>query len=589
MGAPLAQRLPMSLKEYVRKRDFKRTAEPKARVESGGKHRFVIQKHAASRLHYDFRLELDGTLKSWAVPKGVPFKKGERRLAVHVEDHPVSYIDFEGTIPKGQYGGGTVMVWDRGTYEPLTETPSKDLAGGKLHFVLSGKKLNGEWYLVQLRGGEEWLLIKGGEDMKPVSEKMDDTSVLSRKSMAALAKGAGRVWQSNRTDTKSSFKSKIAALAKESESKADRARRNSGSKDTVARSQLKGASKKRVASRAKQTATAPVSRKRLSGTLTPKFIEPMKATLVDKAPPGEWIYEIKFDGFRAMAFRDRNGTRLLSRNNKDFATKFPEVYDAIAALDVGDAVIDGEIVALDEKGRSSFQLLQAYDLGEQRPPIYFYAFDLLQLNGRDLQRLPLTERKAELERLLNGSTGVVRYSTSLGNEPEKLLRQARELGLEGLIGKRPDSRYEAGQRSGNWVKLKLHHEQEFVIGGYTPPAGTRLHFGALLVGVYDSGELKFAGKVGTGFNTKLLRSLYAQFKKIERAKCPFGDLPEKRSGRYGQGVTAAEMKRCHWLEPRLVCQIKFTEWTRDDRLRHPVFLGLREDKAARDVVREDKS
>jgi len=191
--------------------------------------------------------------------------------------------------------------------------------------------------------------------------------------------------------------------------------------------------------------------------------------------------------------------------------------------------------------------------------------------------------------LLNGSTGVVRYSTSLGNEPDKLLKQARELGLEGLIGKRPESRYEAGQRSGNWIKLKLHHEQEFVIGGYTPPAGTRLHFGALLVGVYDSGELKFAGKVGTGFNTKLLRSLYAQFKKIETATCPFVDLPEKRSGRYGQGVTAAEMKRCHWLEPRLVCQIKFTEWTRDDRLRHPVFLGLREDKAAKDVVREDKS
>jgi bifunctional non-homologous end joining protein LigD len=562
----------MSLNEYARKRDFQKTAEPKGdRVSDRGGSRFVIQKHAASRLHYDFRLELGGTLKSWAVPKGVPYAKGERRLAVHVEDHPVSYIDFEGTIPAGEYGGGTVMVWDRGTFEPLSETPEKDLAKGKLHFVLHGKKLQGEWYLVRLRDGDEWLLIKGGEDMKPVSAKADDTSVLSGKTMKTLSERPGRVWQSKSRGSKSEAAEPVAPASKVKAAA------------PPARASAPAQAKKRTAPKK----TEPAKKKSAeSGRLTPAFIEPMKAQLVDAPPAGEWLYEIKFDGFRAMAYRDRNGTRLLSRNNNDFSAKFPEVFEAISSLDVGDAVIDGEIVALDEKGRSSFQLLQAYNLGQKRPPILFYAFDLLQLNGKDLQQLPLTERKAQLEQLLKNGPSLVRFSTSLGNEPEALLEQAREIGLEGLIGKRPDSIYEAGQRSGNWIKLKLHQEQEFVIGGYTPPGGSRPYFGALLVGVYKAGEFKFAGKVGTGFNTKLLHSLYTQFKKIATDTCPFTDLPEKRSGRYGQGVTAAEMKRCHWVQPKLVCQLKFTEWTRDDRLRHPVFLGLREDKSALDVVRE---
>ncbi len=554
----------MSLTEYIRKRNFRKTAEPKIGKPRGvAGHRFVIQKHAASRLHYDFRLEVGGTLKSWAVPKGVPFKKGERRLAVHVEDHPVSYIDFEGTIPKGQYGGGTVMVWDTGTFEPLSKTPAKDLEGGKLHFVLSGKKLKGEWYLVRLRDGDEWLLIKGGEDMKPVSAKADDTSALSGKSMTALSKGVGRVWKSKpREASRSVVRGRAGPPGSP---KTTRAKTRSGGPSGPA---------------------LPAGTAKSSSKLTPKFIEPMKAQLVDTAPAGEWVYEIKFDGFRAMAFRDRKGTRLLSRNNKDFAKKFPAVVDAVAALDVNDAVIDGEVVALDDKGRSSFQLLQAHDLGQERPPILFYAFDLLRLNGKNLQHLALTERKAELERVLNGAPDVIRYSVSLGNEPDALLKQARNLGLEGLIGKRPDSVYEPGKRSGNWIKLKLHHEQEFVIGGYTPPGGSRTHFGALLVGVYEGDHLKFAGKVGTGFNTKLLRSLHAEFKKIETETCPFVNLPEKRSGRYGQGVTAAEMKRCHWMKPVLVCQLKFTEWTRDGSLRHPVFLGRRDDKSAKEVVRE---
>jgi bifunctional non-homologous end joining protein LigD len=319
----------------------------------------------------------------------------------------------------------------------------------------------------------------------------------------------------------------------------------------------------------------------------PAFAEPMKAKLADAIPSGDWMYEIKFDGFRALALRGGSETRLLSRNEKDFGGKFPEVMDAVSRLDVRDAIIDGEIVALDEKGRSSFQLLQAFELGQKRPPIFYYAFDLLRLNGIDLRDLPVEKRKAKLEKLLAESRGDIRYSASLGTDATKILDQARQLGLEGLIGKRVGSQYETGRRSGNWIKLKLHHEQEFVIGGYTEPEGSRSHFGALLVGTYEGEELKFAGKVGTGFNEKLLNTLSGMFKKIPSETCPFSDLPEKRAGRYSQGVTASEMRLCHWVNPKLVCQIKFGEWTRDHRLRQPVFLGLRDDKDPKDVVREE--
>jgi bifunctional non-homologous end joining protein LigD len=524
----------MSLKEYARKRDFKKTPEPGAQLARTGKgRRFVIQKHAASRLHYDFRLELGRTLKSWAVPRGIPFAKGEKHLAVEVEDHPVSYIDFEGTIPKGQYGGGTVMVWDRGTFEPLSKAPTKELESGKLHFVLNGTKLKGEWYLVRLRDEKQWLLIKAGEDMKPVSKKLDDTSVASGKNMEELSKG-DRVWQSRPAHKPSRL----------------------------------------------------VKRKSAAATPIPGFVEPMKAKLVDQMPSGKWIYEIKFDGFRALALRGGSESRLLSRNEKDLGGKFTEVMEAVSALPVKDAIIDGEIVALDEKGRSSFQLLQAFEMGQERSPIFYYAFDLLRLNGKDLLDLPVEERKEKLERLLKYPPGVIRYSASIEDADEDLLEKARELGVEGLIGKRLGSRYETGRRSGAWIKIKIQQQQEFVIGGYSDPEGSRKYFGSILVGVYDEGKLIFVGKVGTGFNGEILRTLYSRFKKIERTECPFANLPEKRSGRYGQGVTPAEMKRCHWVEPDLVCQVKFAEWTRDDRLRQPVFLGLREDKAAKEVVRE---
>jgi len=532
----------MSLKEYVRKRDFKKTAEPRGALGKGSRtrQRFVIQKHDASRLHYDFRLELGGVLKSWAVPKGMPFAKGEKHLAVHVEDHPVSYIDFEGTIPEGEYGGGTVMVWDKGTYEPLSNAPAKELAGGKLHFVLHGDKLHGEWYLVRLRDEKQWLLIKAGEDMKPVTKKKDDSPALSGKTMKQLAAG-DHIWKS---------------------------KPNGESKNAHGSPRAKRARKV---------------------TALPKFIAPMKARLSETIPKGDWLYEIKFDGFRAIALRGSNETQLLSRNEKDLGGKFPDVMKSVAALKVLDAVIDGEIVALDEKGRSSFQLLQAFEMGQERPPMFYYAFDLLRLDGEDLRGLPLSQRRGKLEKLLAKAPGIIRYSASLGENAKELLKQASKVGLEGLIGKRKDSIYESDRRSGAWIKLKLQREQEFVIGGYTPPGGSRKYFGALLIGVHESGKLKFTGKVGTGFDHALLKNLHARFAKITSKKCPFVNLPEKRKSRYGQNITTSEMKKCHWLKPQLVCQIKFAEWTRDESLRQPVFLGLREDKDAKEVVREKVS
>jgi len=528
----------MSLKEYSRKRDFQKTVEPVGEQASpASRQRFVVQKHAASHLHYDFRLEMGGTLKSWAVPKGFPFEKGAKRLAVQVEDHPVSYRDFEGTIPKGQYGGGTVMVWDWGTFEALDGPPEKGLAAGKLHLVLNGKKLQGEWHFVRLRDKKQWLLIRGKNDMRPVSKKADDTSVLSGKTMKQLSE-SGNIW-----------------LSKAAKSEPETPAANEAQK-----------------------------------SLPPlKFLEPMKARLALAPPEGDWIYEIKLDGFRTLALKSGSDVRLLSRNEKDFGEKFPEVLDAVAKIPALDAILDGEIVALDSKGRSSFQLLQAHDLGEKRPPIFFYAFDLLRLNGADLRKEPLVARKTKLEQLLKRVPGVLRFSASLTGPVALLLKQTRKLGLEGLMGKRRDSLYEAGRGSGAWIKLKLHHEQEMVIGGCTEPEGSRSHFGALLIGYYDGSSLRFAGKVGTGFTEALLQQLYARFEKISSPKCPFANLPEKTHARYGQSLTAREMQKCHWLKPKLVCQVKFSEWTRDGKLRQPVFLGLREDKNAAEVIRERPS
>lgn len=315
----------------------------------------------------------------------------------------------------------------------------------------------------------------------------------------------------------------------------------------------------------------------------------MKCRLSNEPPRGEdWIYEIKFDGFRTLALKRDGVVELLSRSAKDLTARFPEIAEAVRQLPLQNGILDGEIVALDEKGRSSFQLLQMANMpGETRAPLCFYVFDLLNLDGKNLTGFPLATRKEILQTFITPDLEPVRYSANITGDPEKLLAEIRKRGLEGIIAKRANSKYEAGLRTGSWLKIKIVNDQEFVIGGYTEPKGSRDFFGAILVGYFEKEKFIFASKVGTGFNQALLASLFHEFQKIKRVQCPFANLPEKRSGRYGQGVTAAEMRRCSWVEPKLVAQIHFTEWTRDGHLRHPVFLGLREDKKAREVVREN--
>jgi bifunctional non-homologous end joining protein LigD len=543
----------MALTQYKSKRDFRRTSEPKARVSKRASQQrellFVIQKHAARRLHYDFRLEMEGVLKSWAVPKGIPTRRGEKHLAVHVEDHPMDYARFEGTIPEGNYGAGTVMVWDIGSYTVSGDDPLKALEQGKIHLALAGRKLKGEWTLVKTRRSaqpekEEWLLMKTGADEPSLSAKQEDESALSKRSMTQIAKAGDAEWISDRP-----------------------------------------AGPRKI--RPRPQPALPQEIKALPKS-KPAFISPMKCRVALKPPAGkEWVFEIKFDGIRAIAIKAGEAVQIFSRAGNSLAQKFPEVVSALKRLPCGSGVVDGEIVAVEESGRSSFQLLQAANMpGEERPPILFYAFDLLNLEGRELKSLPLNRRKELLQQILPADDPVIKFSASLVADPEDLLAEIRSRGLEGLIGKKSGSKYEPGLRTGAWIKLKCVNEQEFVIGGYTRPQGSRQHFGALLVGYYEKDRLLFASKVGTGFDMRLLESLYKKLKKIEQTDCPFANLPEQRSGRYGQGITASQMRQCTWVEPKLVCQVHFTEWTRDGHLRHPSFIGLREDRAPGEVVRE---
>jgi bifunctional non-homologous end joining protein LigD len=318
----------------------------------------------------------------------------------------------------------------------------------------------------------------------------------------------------------------------------------------------------------------------------PRFIEPMKSRLVEKLPSdSDWSYELKFDGIRALAIKSGPRLRLISRNEKELNKRFPDVVDACAEIGANECIIDGEVVALDSQGRSSFQLLQRGELDAQDAPLAFYVFDLLQLNGYSLLSLGLRHRK-DLLALILPASDVIRFSADLGNDGRRLLAEVKSRGLEGLIGKRMGSTYEPGRRSGAWIKIKCVTEQEFVIGGFTPPAGARKHFGALLVGYYEGDTLRFAGKVGTGFDTKMLAMLHRKLIDEKREQCPFADLPSKQNGQWVQGITPGEMRKCTWVNPKFVCEVKFAEWTRDLKLRQPVFLGLREDKDAREVTRE---
>ena len=572
----------MGLAEYKQKRDFKKTAEPAGKPlpkKVKGASRFVIQKHAARRLHYDFRLEMERVLKSWALPKGLPWKRGEKHLAVEVEDHPIEYEDFEGVIPEGQYGGGTVMVWDRGTYYVYGEQPLKSLREGKLHLVLDGQKAKGEWTLVRIRSrdGEknQWLILKTGADAKPISKKLEDQSVKTQRTMKQIAEERDAEWESDRQadqNPTSQFKARIrqAMAARDVVGRDRRARRAPPSGD--ARGRLGSAA-------AGSLPDLPAAK--------PRFIEPMKAKLVEKPPAtDDWVYELKFDGIRLIALKSDKRVSLLSRNENELSGRFPEIVEAIKNLPTREFVIDGEVVALDDEGRSSFQLLQALEMERRKNPVYFYAFDMLQLDGKSLLGLQLEGRKEFLEELCAGAGDPVRYSGVIGGDAKRLLEEVKRRGLEGLIGKQRNSVYEPGRRSGAWIKLKCVDEQEFVIGGYTPPQGARKHFGAILVGYYDNNKLVFAGKVGTGFTAKSLSILHKKLQKEARNDCPFVDLPSKQNGQWVQGITPSMMKKMHWVNPKFIAQIKFAEWTRDKKLRAPVFLGLRDDKRPTEVVRE---
>jgi len=581
----------MGLAEYKQKRDFEKTTEPTGKPlpkKVKGASHFVIQKHAARRLHYDFRLEMEGVLKSWALPKGLPWKRGEKHLAVEVEDHPIEYESFEGVIPEGQYGGGTVMVWDRGNYYVYGEEPVKSLQEGKLHLVLDGKKAIGEWTLVRIRGrgGEknQWLILKTGADAKPISKKLEDQSVKTGRTMKQIAEARDAEWESNREvdeNPTSKFKARIRKAIKKKEKDETVGQIHSPAAASVKAGRLPDAN---TGNRSGRPTIAALPDLR---SAKPRFVEPMKAKLVAKPPAiGDWIYELKFDGIRLIVIKAREKVSLLSRNHNDLTGRFPEIAEIVKSLLADECVLDGEVVALDEDGRSSFQLLQAREMEARKTPVYFYAFDLLQLDGKSLIGLPLEARKNVLEKLCATADDPIRYSGAIGNDPKRLLEEVKRRGLEGIIGKQRNSAYEPGRRSGAWIKLKCVNEQEFVIGGYTPPQGARKHFGAILVGYYDNNKLRFAGKVGTGFTAKSLSMLQKKFQKEARPDCPFVDLPSKQNGQWVQGITPSMMKKMHWVNPTFVAQIKFAEWTRDGKLRAPVFLGLREDKKPTDVVRE---
>ncbi len=534
----------MPLQEYARKRDFARTPEPRGRraQRRGAAPMFVVQKHAASRLHWDFRLELDGVLKSWAVPKGPSLDPADKRLAMHVEDHPLEYGEFEGVIPKGEYGGGTVMLWDRGNWSPEGD-PERAYRAGTLKFRLDGTRLRGGWALVRMRGrngrdGERtWLLIKekdrdarAGWDAARIEGK--GGSVASGRTMERIAAAPARVWRSNRP----------AAPA--------------------------------------PAAGAPRTRARTPGRAVvalPRFVPPQLATLVAAPPAGdEWLHEMKFDGYRILARLERGRVRLLSRNAKDWTARLPTIADAVARLPATTALLDGEAVILLPDGTTSFQSLQnLLGGGAGGGALAYMAFDLLHLDGRDLTRLPLEERKAALKGLLvetkKADAAMIRYSDHVVGGGVAFFAEACRLRLEGALSKRRDAPYRPG-RGLDWLKVKCGRRQEVVIGGFTPPAGSRAGLGALLVGVHEGSRLVFAGKVGTGFSTADLRALAARLAKLEQRASPFDPAPR---------VAAAR-----WVKPVLVAEIAFTEWTSDGKMRHPSFQGLREDKAPRDVTRE---
>jgi bifunctional non-homologous end joining protein LigD len=568
------------LETYHRKRRFDETPEPSgatARRRTGSRGAgaarkasralaFVIQEHDAKRLHYDFRLELDGTLKSWAVPKGPSLDPSVKRLAVHVEDHPLDYGSFEGTIPEGHYGAGDVIVWDRGTWEPVGGENEARAAyeAGKLKFQLHGDKLHGGWTLVRshMRGSgdkEQWLLIKE-RDGEAHSESEFDVLDAYPGSVLSDAPGARDTGAAQPKATKASRTTHRASAAS-----------RSGHPDIVAT---------RSSESLRELAGTPAIEGAKKASL-PAALKPELATLVDTPPAGDaWIYEIKFDGYRVLARIDRrhakDPVRIFTRAGNDWTEKFSKQAKAFAKVGVDTAWLDGEAVVLDEHGVPSFQALQnAFDTHRERD-IAVYLFDVPYLNGYDLRDVPLEQRRALLRALLEPlDDDTLRYSGDFGTDAAALLKSACEMSLEGIIGKRRDSRYTSG-RSSAWIKLNCRRRQEFVIGGYTEPGGSRADFGALLLGVYDEdGKLRYAGRVGTGFDAKRLRAVKKELDARETSKMPFASVPSERS-----------RTPVHWVKPELVAECNFAELTDEGIVRQASFISLRSDKAARQIVIE---
>ena len=522
------------LARYNAKRDFALTAEPAGTLAPGHGNSFMVQKHDASRLHWDFRLEIDGVLKSWAVTRGPSLDPGEKRLAVRTEDHPLSYATFEGTIPKGQYGGGTVMLWDRGTWSPIKGKSAKDLEKGHLHFVLDGERMKGEWLLIRLkpRGkekSENWLLRKiddaeaGGTDTLVETAL---TSVATGRTMVEIAEGK----------------------------KPEKLLRGTG----------RGTSEAGGGERPKRAAGKPPTKGKL-----PVFRDFQLATLVDSVPTGSrWMHEVKYDGYRVLVAIAGGKVKIYSRSGLDWTEKFPGIAEAAATLNIGSALIDGEVVAFKD-GKPSFSTLQ--DAIANGGDMTLFAFDLLELDGEDIAGLPNVQRKERLRPLIEGADARLQFAEHILGSGEQLFETMCREGYEGIVSKLADAPYR-GQRSKSWLKVKCIRRQEFVIVGWTPSDKSR-GFRALLLGLNGPDGFTYAGKVGTGFNTDTMLDLSAKLAKLEVRK-PTVEAPR------------AAVRGAHWVEPKLVAEIAFAEITPDGVLRHSSFLGLREDKAAKDVVAE---
>ena len=573
----------MTLDTYRKKRDFARTAEPRGKVAAtkSKRLRFVIQKHDASRLHYDLRLEVEGVLKSWAVPKGPSLDPAKKSLAVQVEDHPIAYGGFEGIIPAGEYGGGTVLLWDEGTWEPDGD-PAEGLRAGKLHFSLDGSKLQGEWRLVQMHGrfgdgGKNWLLIKSDDAFADATRDIAaeaPLSVKTKRSMEQIAKTKARVWTPDGEVKDSQVSQSGHTVGKKKGSKA-RTAEDRNARKTHAR-ELREEKPRLVVEHKGHGANG---KRRTAARVTPPAgFSPQLAVLVDHPPTSdEWLHEIKFDGYRIMVFIEKGRVRLVTRNGNDWTSKFPTIAKSFEGLQTDDAVLDGEIVVLDARGASDFQALQAMLKDGEKVSPSMYLFDLPFCDGEDLRQTALIDRKNRLEKLLKRSRldDSIRYSAHLVGDADDIVQKACGMKLEGIISKRRDSFY-VSRREASWVKSKCDSRQEFVIVGYTEPQGSRSGFGALLLGYQDAKEqLVYAGRVGTGFDEKMLGSLHERLQKLSQRDPSTDVLPPAR-----------ERRGAHWVKPVLVCEVRFSNWTRDGLLRHPAFIALRSDKPASQTKRE---